>query len=148
MRLDSEIRTDLEQELQSDPDIDATYVAVNVNDGIASLTGFVCTDAERRAAEAAARRVPGVIGVADEIEVRPPSADDRLDPDIARDSAAAIERTVPALADRIMVLVANGWVRLEGDVDRRQQSDELKASVEEIPGVRGVVAELRFQPAL
>lgn len=148
MRLDSEIRNDIEQELESDPDIDATYVAVNVNDGIASLTGFVCTDAERRAAEAGARRVPGVIGVADEIDVRPPSADDRLDPDIARDAAATIEHTVPALADCIVVLVANGSVRLEGDVDNRQQSDDLKAAVEEIPGVRGVVADLRFQPAL
>jgi osmotically-inducible protein OsmY len=148
MRLDSEIRNDIEQELQSDPDIDATYIAVNVNDGIASLTGFVCTDAERRAAEAAARRIPGVLGVADEIEVRPPSADDRLDPDIARDAAAAIERTDPTIADRIVVLVAEGWVRLEGDVGGRRQSDELKAAVEAIPGVRGVVAELRLPPAL
>lgn len=148
MRLDSEIRYDIEQELRSDPNIDATYVAVNVNDGVASLTGYVLTDPERRAAEAAARRVSGVLGVADEIEVRPPSVDDRLDPDVARDAAAAIERTNAALADRIVVLVANGWVRLEGDVDSRQQSDQLKAAVEQIAGVRGVVAELRFQPVL
>ena len=147
MRLDREIRNDIEQELLSDTDIDATYVAVNVNDGIASLTGFVCSDAERRAAEAAARRVPGVVGVADEIEVRPPSADDRLDPDIARDAAAAIDRTVPTLAEQVVVLVANGLVRLEGDVDSHQQGDALKAAVEQIPGVRGVVADLHFQPA-
>lgn len=143
MRPDSEIRNDIEQELRSDPDIDGAHVAVNVNGGIASLTGFVCTDAERRAMEAVARRVPGVIGVADGIEVRPPSADDRLDPDIAIDAAAATEH-----AERIMVVVADGWVRLEGDVDSRRQSDELKAAVEEIPGVRGVVAELRIRPAL
>lgn len=148
MRLDSEIRHDIEEELQSEPDLDATYIAVNVNDGIASLTGFVCTDAERRAAEAAARRIPGVLGVADEIEVRLPSADERLDPDIARDAAAAIERVDPTIADRVVVLVAQGWVRLEGDVDRRQQSDALKAAVKAIPGVRGVVAELRLRPAL
>ena len=147
MRLDSEIRHDVEQELQSEPDVDATYIAVNVNDAIASLTGFVCTDAERRAAEAAARRIPGVLGVADEIEVRLPSADERLDPDIARDAAAAIERADPTIADRVVVLVAQGWVRLEGDVDRRQQGDELKAAVKAIAGVRGVVAELRLQPA-
>ena len=41
MRTDSEIKRDVEAELQSDPTIDATDIAVAVKNGVVTLSGFV-----------------------------------------------------------------------------------------------------------
>ena len=41
MRDDHEIKRDVEEELQWDPAIEATDVAVAVKDGVVTLTGFV-----------------------------------------------------------------------------------------------------------
>jgi len=46
MKSDSEIKRDVEAELQLDPTIDATDVAVAVKNGVVTLTGFVRSYAE------------------------------------------------------------------------------------------------------
>lgn len=148
MRLDSDIRRDIEQELIWDSAVDAVYIAVIVNEGIVTLTGFVQAPGEKGAAQASAMRIPGVLGIANEIEVQPRTDHDQPDPDIALDAVAGLQRAVPEIADRIMVIVAGGWVRLEGEVDSKQQSEQAQAAVREVRGVRGVVNDLRFQPVL
>jgi hypothetical protein len=86
MRSDSDIKRDVEDELRWDPDIDVTDVAVSVHSGVVTLTGFVRSYMQKLTAEADAKRVAGVIGVANDIEVRLPSIDERPDPEIARDA--------------------------------------------------------------
>ena len=46
-------------------------------------------------AESDAKRVAGVMGVANDIEVRLPSASERPDPEIARDAVAALKYELP-----------------------------------------------------
>jgi hypothetical protein len=46
-------------------------------------------------AESDAKRVAGVVGMANDIEVRLPSASERPDPEIARDAAAALKYELP-----------------------------------------------------
>ena len=41
MRIDSEIKRDVENELKWDPDIDATDIGVAVKNGVVTLSGFV-----------------------------------------------------------------------------------------------------------
>ena len=53
------------------------------------MAGFVKNYAGKYEAESAAKRVAGVLGVANDIEVCMPSVDERPDPEIARDSVAA-----------------------------------------------------------
>ena len=84
MRSDSEIKRDVEDELQWDADIDPTDIAVAVRDGIVTLTGFVKSYNDKWEAERAAKRVHGVLGVVNDLEVRLPGIDERPDPDIAR----------------------------------------------------------------
>ena len=72
MRSDDEIKRDVEDELRWDPDIDETDIAVAVKDGVVTLSGFARSYGQRRAAEAAAKRVAGVLGVANDLEVRLP----------------------------------------------------------------------------
>jgi osmotically-inducible protein OsmY len=56
MRLDSDIKRDVEDELRWDPDIDATDIGVAVHNGVMTLTGFVRSYAQN------AKRVAGVVG--------------------------------------------------------------------------------------
>ncbi|HYZ32903.1 MAG TPA: BON domain-containing protein, partial [Crenalkalicoccus sp.] len=86
MRSDIDIKRDVEAELQSDPDIDATDIAVAVKNGVVTLSGFVRSYSQKWEAERAAKRVAGVVGVANDIEVRLPIFNQRPDPEIARDA--------------------------------------------------------------
>jgi osmotically-inducible protein OsmY len=95
MRSDSDIKRDVEDELRWDPDISANDVAVAVKSGVVTLTGFVRSYGQKLQAEADAKRVSGVAGVANDIEVRMPEIDQRPDPDIARDAVAALKAQLP-----------------------------------------------------
>src|SRR5258707_309140 len=95
MRSESDIKRDVEDELRWDPDIDATDIGVAVKSGVVTLSGFVRSYGEKYSAEKAAKRVAGVVGLANDIEVRLPGADKRPDPEIARDAVAAIKARLP-----------------------------------------------------
>ena len=70
MRTDSEIKRDVESELKWDPELDATDIAVSVKGGVVALSGYTRSYADKYVAERVAKRVAGVHGVADDIEVR------------------------------------------------------------------------------
>src|ERR1700722_15289273 len=117
MRSDTDVKRDVEDELRWDPDLDATDIAVTVKSGVVTLAGFTRSYTDKLEAEAAAKRVAGVLGIANDIEVRLPNLDQRPDPEIARDAIAAIKSRLPVVAEQIKVLVRNGWITLEGDVE-------------------------------
>src|SRR5437588_2687091 len=66
MRSDSDIKRDVEDELRWDPDLDATDIAVTVKNGVVTLAGFTRSYSDKLEAEAAAKRVAGVLGVAND----------------------------------------------------------------------------------
>ena len=70
MRPDTDIERDVKDELQWRPDLDSTDIAVSVKNGVVALTGFVHSYVDKYEAEAATKRVAGVVGVANDIEVR------------------------------------------------------------------------------
>jgi osmotically-inducible protein OsmY len=117
MRTDSDIKRDVEAELQSDPSIDATDIAVAVKNGVVTLSGFVRSYAEKLEAEAAAKRIASVVGLANDLEVRVPAADQRPDPEIARDAVTALKSQLPFSWHQIKVIVDKRWVTLEGQVE-------------------------------
>lgn len=146
MRSDNDIKRDVEDELRWDPDIDPTDIAVAVKNGVVTLTGFVRSYNQKFEAEAAAKRVAGVVGLANDIEVRLPEADARPDPEIARDVVAELKIRLPVSWDRIKVIVKNGWVTLEGDVEWNYQRDSAEAAVRWVKGVKGVTNLVRLSP--
>ena len=117
MRADSEIERDVKEELKWNPDLDATDIGVSVHKGVVTLTGFVKSYFDRLEAETAAKRVAGVVGVANDIEVRLPNFDERPDPEIARDAVSALKTQLPLSSEYIKVVVKNGAVTLEGEVE-------------------------------
>jgi osmotically-inducible protein OsmY len=146
MRFDSEIERDVKDELQWDPDLDATNIAVSVKDGVVTLAGYVKSYTDKYEAEAAAKRVASVRAVANDLEVRLPSVDERPDPDIARDAVAAIKSQLPISSEHIKVVIKNGWVSLEGQVEWQYQRQTAEKAVRRIKGVKGVSNLIQLKP--
>ena len=146
MRTDSEIKRDVESELEWDPELDATDIAVSVKGGVVALSGYTRSYADKYFAERVAKRVAGVHGVADDIEVRVPSSDKVADPELARGAVAAIRAQLPYLADKIQVIVKEGLVTLEGDVEWNFERDRAESAVRHVKGVKGVGNQIRFTP--
>jgi osmotically-inducible protein OsmY len=148
MKTDEEIRRDVEAELRWDPDLDATDIAVAVKNGVVTLTGFVKSYTHKYEAEMDAKRVAGVSGVANEIQVRLPDVDRRPDPEIARDAVAALKNELPYSWEKIKVIVSSGWITLEGDVDWNYQRETAEKAVRHVKGALGVINSLVVKPAV
>lgn len=147
MRSDSDIKQDVEDEIRWTPNIDPTDIAVAVKNGVVTLTGFVRSYGQKYEAEKAAKRVAGVVGLANDLEVRLPGVDERPDPDIARDAVAAIKSQLPA-SEQIKVTVNNGWVTLEGEVEWHYQQQSAEKSVRRLKGVKGVSNLIQLKPSV
>src|SRR5690242_413656 len=112
MRSDRDIKRDVEEELSWHPDLHADDIGVSVKDGVVTLSGFVPSYVDKYEAELAAKRVAGVVGIADDLEVRLRSIDERPDPEIAREAVAAIKSQLPVSSENIKVVVRDGYVTL------------------------------------
>ena len=147
MKTDDEIKRDVEAELRWAPDIDSTDISVSVKQGVVTLAGFAKSYMDKYEAEKAAKRVAGVVGVANDIEVRLPSMDERPDPEIARDAVAALKAQLPLSSENIKVVVKNGWITLEGQVEWHYQRQSAESAVRRVKGVRGVTNLVLVKPS-
>jgi osmotically-inducible protein OsmY len=135
MRSDQQIRAEVQETLDQDPKISARDIAVAVRNSVVTLAGFVRAFGEKSRAEADARRVAGVLGIANDIEVRLPLFEGKPDPEIAREVLAGIMREMPTVSEQVLVRVADGQVTLQGQVE----SEDQKTLAEELAGsARGV----------
>ena len=146
MRSDFDIKRDVEDELRSEPDIDPTDIAVAVKDGVVTLTGFVRSFRQRRKAEESVKRVAGVIGVANNIEVRLPLIHRRPDPDIARDAIEEIKSDLPFSWEKIKLTISDGSVTLDGEVEWYFQRESAEEAVWRVRGVKGVINNIQVRP--
>jgi osmotically-inducible protein OsmY len=146
MRLDSDIRRDVEDELRWDPDIDATDIAIAVNNGVVALTGFVRSYPQRMQAERDAKRVAGVVGVANDIEVRLPVIDQRPDPDIVRDAVSALKSELPYSSENIKVIAKDGRLTLEGTVEWNYARERAENAVKRVRGAKSVTNSITLKP--
>jgi osmotically-inducible protein OsmY len=137
MRADSDIKRDVEEELKWEPNVDATDIAVAVKNGVVTLTGFVRSYAHKLATERAAKSVTGVVGLANDLEVRLPGVDERPDPEIACEVAAELKVWLPDSSQHIKPVVKNGWVTVEGEVEWNYQRDYAERAIRWIKGVKG-----------
>lgn len=142
MRADHEIERDIQAELQRRPDVDHTDIAVKVTDGVATLTGFVPSDVQKYRAEAVAKRVEGVRGMANDLAVRPPPGSAATDPQIARETVAALKRELPTAWEKVQVLVDSGYVVLAGTLEWQYQREAAENAVHRVGGVVGVRNDL------
>ncbi len=140
--LDFDLRKDVLEELEWDPSIDARTIGVAIENGIVSLTGHVQSYADKVNAERIVKRVHGVFGVANDIEVALPIDAERNDVDIARSALNAIDWNVAVPQDHVKVVVTQGWVTLDGDVEWYFQKRAAEDGVRNLAGVRGVTNKI------
>lgn len=146
MRFDRDIKQDLESELKWDPDINATDVGVTVKKGVVSLTGYVPFYMQKYEAENAAKRVKGVLGIANDIEVHLPSSHQKTDPELARAAIEAISIELPSSHDRFKVIAKDGWLTLEGDAEWQYQRNQAESATRKLHGVKGVINRVVLKP--
>ncbi|AWJ92578.1 BON domain-containing protein (plasmid) [Azospirillum baldaniorum] len=146
MRSDSDVKRDVEFEIRWTPALDPTDIGVAVKNGVVTLTGFVRSYLEKFEAEKAVKRVSGVVGVANDLEVRIPSGEERPDPEIARDAVAAIKSWLPLSWESIKVIVKSAWVTLEGTVEWNYQRESAEKAVRQVRGVKGVTNLITLKP--
>jgi osmotically-inducible protein OsmY len=145
-RTDTQIQADVLAELKWEPRLNPNEVGVIVKDGVVSLTGWVDSYTKRWAAEDAAHRVRGVKAVANDIEVRLTSTDERTDQDIAKAAARALEWDAFVPLEKLDVTVSKGWVTLKGEVEWNYQKQDAERVVRRLQGVKGVSNLIAVRP--
>jgi len=145
-RTDTQIQSDLLAELKWEPRLNPNEIGVIVKDGVVTLTGWVDSYTKRWAAEDAAHRVRGVKAVANDIEVRLTSTDERTDQDIAKAAARALEWDAFVPLEKLDVTVSKGWVTLKGEVEWNYQRQDAERVVRRLQGVKGVSNLITVRP--
>ncbi|MES2191246.1 MAG: BON domain-containing protein [Pseudomonadota bacterium] len=136
-RTDSTIKKDVEDEIKWDPSVpNDDLIAVTVKDGVVTLTGFVKSYMDCFYAEKAAKRVTGVSAVANDIKVK--LLTERTDSEIAEEAVKAIKRDLHDAAEKIKIVVKDGWLNLEGECAWNFQRQWAERAVRSIKGVKFV----------
>ena len=148
---DQNLRKLVEAELDWDPCLDASRIGVAVDQSVVTLSGAAASYAEKMAAERAAQSVKGVLGVAQNIEVRPFGDVGVDDDEIAKRAVRTLEWDVMVPNERIKIRVEDGHVTLTGEVDWKYQRDASERAVRNLYGVRAfnnqIKLKARVQPS-
>jgi osmotically-inducible protein OsmY len=136
---DDMVRDAVIHQLDWEPEFDASRVGVTVDDGVATLTGVCASYAAKLAIERAVKRVYGVRGVANDIEVK--LDDERNDTDVAHACLQALRSRI-TVPPQVKVSVRNGHVFLEGAVDWMYQRLAAADAVIGLRGVRSVTNDI------
>ena len=148
MKVDKDIRRDVEIEMQWDPSLDERTIGVKVQDGVVTLVGEVAHYADRYTAEKVAKRVSGVRAIANELQVKIPKPGERSDIDIATAAANALKWNVSLGSSNVTAVVNHGWVTLSGQVEHGYQRSAAKSAVRYLLGVAGISDELTVKPSV
>jgi len=136
-----DVRAAVDKELGFDPMVDAAHITVRNIGGDVTLTGTVPSYPQYVAAAAAARRVAGVTGVHNNLEVALPDGDFRDDVKLATaaNNALAGNVTVP---DAVEAIAEDGNITLTGTVAYGTERAAAEAAVAGLAGVRNVFDEI------
>jgi len=142
------ITTDTKVRLIADDKTPANDINVDTTDGQVTLFGMVPSEDAKRAAEAEARKVSGVVSVRNELQVVPKKSEEKVeakDDDVKKAVNDKIDARPELRNDDVDVEVSNGVVRLTGEVD--SQADRLSAltTARSVPGVRSTIDQLKVK---
>lgn len=145
MKSDMQLKTDVLDEIQFRPNIEAEHIGVTAKSGVVTLTGQVPHYSEKLTAEDAAKSVHGVKAVANDIEVVMIGSMQHTDQDIATAALNAMKWDYEVPTDKIMVVVKNGAVTLSGSLDWQYQKDAAARCVRYLGGVTTVSNDIAIK---
>jgi osmotically-inducible protein OsmY len=135
---DSTLQDEVMAELRWDSSTNAANIGVSASDGAVTLFGHVASFPQRVAADKAARRIRGVVTVANELDVHLPASWQRDDTDIAESLARALSDSTLINPGSVKATVTHAWVQLEGTVDWAYQRTTAERIARHVVGVLGV----------
>jgi len=141
MEDDAVVRDKVAAELDFDPAVRASRIAVGVSRGIVTLFGCTPSYADKVAAIRAAHRVDGVRSVTVDMAVRLPD-EGRADQGIAENAVTALNgRSCPGA---VRVTVENNWITVHGCAESDRARRDIEATMRKLPGVTGVTNDLHL----
>jgi osmotically-inducible protein OsmY len=144
LRTDDLIRNNVVFELKWDPKLSSRDIAVDVKEGVVTLSGFVGSYWQRNAAEKIVKRVQGVRGVANDLRIK--LFWERTDPEIARDAIHELDSHVGIPSENIKVTAKDGVITLEGSVEWQYQKVYAEEVIANLKGVTDVVNKIEVKP--
>jgi osmotically-inducible protein OsmY len=145
MKTDVELRKNIEDEIQWEPSVLTTDIGIIVKDGVVTLTGSVDSFPEKLEAENAAKRVDGVKGVVNKIEVKLSTGMHLSDEYIASAASNALAWNI-VVPENLEAEVEDGWITLTGIVEWRYQKRAAEEAVRGLTGVKGVINNITVKP--
>ena len=133
-RSDVDIARTAENVLEWTTNWPADHVKVMVEKGWVTLTGMVDYEYQRQLASSAVRHLMGVIGVSNQVSIKPKLTANSVKTDIE----AALKRRALTDAQEIMVSVSGNKVTLTGVVHSWSERDMVSDTVWNTPGVTDV----------
>jgi osmotically-inducible protein OsmY len=138
-----DIRAAVEKELEFDPMVDSRDIAVRNINGDVTLTGTVPSYPQYLEAAAAGRRVAGVTGLHNHLEVVLPESNYRDDVQLATAANNALAQNV-TVPDGVEATVEDGNVNLTGTVSYGSERAAAEKAVAALVGVRNVSDDIEI----
>ena len=138
-----DVQAAVEKELGFDPMVDPGDIAVRNINGDVSLTGTVASYPQYLEAAAATRRVAGVTGVHNLLEVVLPESDYRDDVKLATAANNALAQNV-TVPDSVEATAEDGNINLTGTVSYGTERAAAETAVSGLIGVRNVLDDIEI----
>ena len=133
----TDVRAAVEKELGFDPMVDSRDIAVRNISGDVTLTGTVPSYPQYLEAAAAGRRVAGVTGLHNQLEVVLPESDYRDDAKLTTAANNALTQNV-TVPDSVEAVAEDGNITLTGTVSYGTERAAAAAAVAGLVGARNV----------
>jgi len=144
MKKDIEIQQNVMAELKAIPSLHTAEVGVSVKNGIVTLSGIIRSYPQKTAIEKAVLKLKDVQGIAEDLVVKLNGSDTRTDTEIAEAVLYALEWHSGIDKDRIKILVEDGTVTIEGEVDWDYQRKQAHKTISNITGVKAIINNLKI----
>lgn len=147
MKTDLEIQRDVMEEIKWQPDLNLSDIGVCCKNGVVTLSGRVETFSQKVNAEKSAKRVAGVMAVAENIHVGLSAANRKTDSEVADTVLNALKWNSAVQEEKIKVQVEDSYVTLEGQADSEYERSQAQKALEALPGIKGIFNLIKLKPS-